>query len=317
MKKITFLVVLLMLVSILSLSMGTVNLFSQAEDVFWLILMDVRLPRLVLGFLVGASLGMSGAVLQGFFRNPLAEAGVLGVSSGGALFAVLSLVLGVANQFIFALPLAGILGAGVTATLLHVLVRKNINTLTVILAGVAINSFASACISLILNLSSNPYALLEVFFWLLGSLASRSWDHVFLCFPFVAVGAFFLMRTRKALDALSLGEEVAHSLGFPIHKTYVQMLLGVACAIGASVAVSGIIGFIGLVVPHLLRPFFGERPKHLLIPSALGGAILLIVADTLGRFLAPQGELKLGVITAFLGAPFFFLVLLRRRRLSL
>jgi iron complex transport system permease protein len=278
------------------------------------ILWEIRLPRAVLAVLVGAALGLSGAALQGFLRNPLADAGIIGVSASASLGAVLALYSGLAASVALALPLGGLLGAGLSVALIYLLAGRDASILTLILAGVAVNSFAGALTALVLNLAPNPYAILEIVFWLLGSLADRSFDHVWLAAPFILLGSALLMTTRRALDALSLGEDAAHSLGFDIARLRLAVIGGTALCVGAAVAVSGAIGFVGLVVPHLLRPLAGQRPGALLGLSALGGAALLLAADIGVRLIPSQAELKLGVVTALVGGPFFLWLLLRSRR---
>jgi iron complex transport system permease protein len=278
------------------------------------ILFDIRLPRALLAVLVGAALGLSGAALQGFLRNPLADAGVIGVSATASLGAVLALYSGLAASFALALPLGGLLGAGLSVAVIYALAGRDASVLTLILAGVAVNSFAGALTALVLNLAPNPYAILEIVFWLLGSLADRSFDHVWLAAPFILIGAIWLLTTSRALDALSLGEDAAQSLGFSLTRVRLAVIGGTALCVGAAVAVSGAIGFIGLVVPHLLRPLAGQRPGALLGLSALGGAALLLAADIGVRLIPTQAELKLGVVTALIGGPFFLWLLLRTRR---
>ncbi len=278
------------------------------------ILFEIRLPRALLAVLVGAALGLSGAALQGFLRNPLADAGVIGVSATASLGAVLALYSGLAASFALALPLGGLLGAGLSVAVIYALAGRDASVLTLILAGVAVNSFAGALTALVLNLAPNPYAILEIVFWLLGSLADRSFDHVWLAAPFILAGGVWLMTTSRALDALSLGEDAAQSLGINLTRVRLAVIGGTALCVGAAVAVSGAIGFIGLVVPHLLRPLAGQRPGALLGLSALGGAALLLAADIGVRLIPTQAELKLGVVTALIGGPFFLWLLLRTRR---
>jgi iron complex transport system permease protein len=278
------------------------------------ILFEIRLPRAILAVLVGAALGLSGAALQGFLRNPLADAGIIGVSASASLGAVLALYSGLAAGFMLALPLGGLLGAGLSIALIYMLAGRDASMLTLILAGVAVNSFAGALTALVLNLAPNPYAVLEIVFWLLGSLADRSFDHVWLALPFILAGGAWLLTTARALDALSLGEDAAQSLGFSLARLRLAVIGGTALCVGAAVAVSGAIGFIGLVVPHLLRPLAGQRPGALLGLSALGGAALLLAADIGVRLIPTQAELKLGVVTALIGGPFFLWLLLRTRR---
>ncbi|MDE1148321.1 MAG: iron ABC transporter permease [Azospirillaceae bacterium] len=278
---------------------------------------EIRLPRALLGLLVGGALGMSGAALQGMLRNPLAEPAVIGVSPCAALGAVIAFYSGFANALPLGLPLGGIAGALLAVALLFALAGRSVGVLTLILAGIALSSFAGAATSLALSLSPNPYALAEIVFWMMGSLADRTLDQVYLAAPFIAVGAALLLSAGPALDALSLGEDTARSMGFPVSRVGARVVLGTALAVGASVAVTGAVGFVGLVVPHLLRPLVGHQPRRLLVPSFLGGACLVLAADTALRLGGPGHELKLGVVTALLGAPFFLgLVLATRRRLA-
>lgn len=280
----------------------------------WLIFNEIRLPRALLAALVGATLGVSGAALQGYLRNPLAEPGLVGASSTAALGAVVMLYTGASAWFPMALPLGGVTGALLGLALVMLLAGGSGSALTLILAGVAVNTFAAALTSLALNLAPSPYAALEIVFWLLGSLADRSFEHVRLALPFMLVGWVLLLRLGRALDALSIGEEAATSLGFSMGRLRALLLLGVGLSVGASVAVSGAIGFIGLVVPHLLRPLVGQRPGALLPASALGGAALTLAADIGTRLLSPGPELKLGVLTALIGSPFFLYLLVNMRR---
>lgn len=279
-----------------------------------LILTEIRLPRALLGVFVGAALGLSGAALQGFLRNPLADAGLIGVSATASLGAVLVLYSGLAAAFALALPLGGLAGAGLAVLLVYMLAGHDSSMLTLILAGVAVNSFAAALTALALNLAPNPYAVLEIVFWLLGSLADRGMDQVWLAAPFIVLGSLLLLSSGRALDALSLGEDAARSLGFSLSRLRLQVIGGTALAVGAAVAVTGSIGFVGLVVPHLLRPLVRHQPSALLGLSALGGAALLLAADIVVRLIHTQVELKLGVVTALIGGPFFLYLLMATRR---
>lgn len=278
------------------------------------ILWDIRLPRAILGILVGATLGLSGAAMQGFLRNPLAEPGVLGVTGGAAFGAVLAFYTGFSSAFALALPLGGIVGAFLSVLLLYLFAGRLANVQTLILAGVAINVMAFSGTSLVLNLTKDPYAVLDIVFWQMGSLADRSFTHVFLVLPFILIGWGWLLWNRRALDALSLGEETAASLGVDLKTLRLRMILGTALCVGAAVSVCGSIGFVGLVVPHLLRPFVGHEPGKLLGVSALGGAILLLLSDIAVRLIPSIVELKLGVVTSLIGAPFFILLIFRMRR---
>lgn len=280
-----------------------------------MVLAELRIPRAVLGAAVGFSLGVTGAALQGLMRNPLADPGVVGVSGAAALGAVLAFYFGPSSAFALALPLGGLAGAGLATAFLLALARRGASTATLILAGVALNSLAGALTALALNLAPSPYAALEVVYWLMGSLSERSLQHVALTLPFMALGWVLVLATGRAMDALTLGEDTAQSLGFSLRRTRLLVVGGAAAAVGASVAVAGAIGFVGLVVPHLLRPLVGHRPGRLLLVSGLAGAALTLGADILVRLIPTRPELKLGVVTALIGAP-FFLLLLRRLKVE-
>lgn len=278
------------------------------------IMREIRLPRMLLGLVAGAALGVSGAVLQGLLRNPLAEPGVTGVSAFAALGAVVAMYFGLAAAWPLALPLLAISGALISALLLFALSARDSGILTLILAGVALSSLASALTALALNLAPNPYAVSEIVFWLLGSLKDRSLQDVAIAAPFVAGGIALLSTTGRALDALTLGDDGAQSLGVDLRSLARSTALGVALAVGGSVAVTGTIGFVGLVVPHLVRPFVGHQPSKLLLPSALAGALLVTAADIGVRLVPVTPELMLGVVTSLTGAPFFLWLIIRMRR---
>ncbi|MGO4167496.1 FecCD family ABC transporter permease [Novosphingobium sp. YAF33] len=314
----------LVLVAVASLCIGPVALgwsrtiaaFGDHGDrVAQAILFELRLPRMVVGVLVGAMLGLAGAVLQGYLRNPLAEPSVLGASNASALGAVIALYFGISEWSPVMLPLLAIVTGLVSITLLFALAGRSESPLSLILAGIAVSTLAGAGISLALNLSPNPFAAMEIMSWLLGSIENRSMQHVWIALPCVAVGAVLLLAHPRALDALSLGEDGARSLGVDLRRTRRRLMLGVAIGVGGAVAVSGSIGFIGLIVPHLIRPMTDRSPSALLLPSMLGGAVLLSAADILVRLIPTGAELKLGVVTAFLGVPVFLFHLLRERRL--
>lgn len=290
------------------------DLLAGRETLPALILADLRLPRALMGVLTGFTLGLAGAALQGLLRNPLAEPGVIGVSSAAAFGAVLVFYSGLAGTFTLALPLGGIAGALVATVLLYALVGRGAGTTTLVLAGVAISAFAGALTALALNLSPNPYAVVEITFWLMGSLTDRSMDHVLLALPLMAIGWALLLSSARALDGLSLGDDTATSMGFDLKRLRLKLVTGTALSVGAAVAVTGAIGFIGLVVPHVLRPLVGHRPGRLLLASGFGGAVLLLLADIAVRLIAIQPELKLGVLTAVVGAPFLFSLIYRLRR---
>jgi iron complex transport system permease protein len=313
------LVVILMGAS-LAIGYAPLDLVQAFRDVFkgektlaTLVLTELRLPRALLGCFVGLSLGISGAAMQGLLRNPLAEPGIIGVSGAAAFGAVTVFYFGLAGALSLALPLGGIAGAAAATFLLYGLSGRGAGTMTLILAGVAINSFAGALTSLALNLSPNPYAVTEIVFWLLGSLADRSLPSVWLVLPLMIIGWGLLLVSGPALDGLTLGEDTAKSLGFDLGRLRLQLIAGTALAVGSAVAVTGAIAFVGLVVPHLLRPLVAHRPGRLLLVSGLGGAALTLAADIGVRLLPIRPELKLGVVTAIIGAPFLFSLIYRMR----
>ncbi len=291
-------------------------LSGQGTEADRIIIFELRAPRAALAVLIGGALGLCGAALQGYLRNPLAEPGLIGVSASGALGAVLVLYSGLAGSIALALPLGGIIGAAVGVIAVQLLAGRGTGPLTLILAGIAVTSFAGALTALALNLVPSPFAALEIVFWMMGSLADRSLAHVWLVAPFIIAGCAVLATTGRALDALTLGEDSAATLGFDLAGLRSRIIGGTALAVGAAVAVAGTIGFVGLVVPHLLRPLTGHRPSALLAASTLGGAALTLAADIAVRLMTPAGELKLGVVTALIGAPLFLhLVLAQRRQL--
>lgn len=292
-------------------------LFSGGDGAAAVILREIRLPRAVLGLLIGLALGASGAALQGFLRNPLAEPGLIGVSASASLGAVAVFYSGLAGASIFALPGGALIGAVVAVLILLAIAARSSSTLTLILAGVALSSLAGALTSLALNLSPNPFASYEIIFWLLGSLKDRSMTHVWIALPLIAAGLLLLYVSLRALDALTLGEETAMSLGVNMRLTRLLVIAGVALSVGAATAVAGAIGFVGLVVPHLVRPLTDRMPGRVFLPSALGGAALLLAADVASRIVIPSRELNVGVLTALIGAPFFLWLVLRTRREAL
>ncbi|MEM8699342.1 MAG: iron ABC transporter permease [Pseudomonadota bacterium] len=289
-------------------------LVSGGGEATVLVMREIRLPRALLAAMIGASLGLSGAALQGYLRNPLAEPGLIGVSASAALGAVIAIYTGLSALFPLALPLAALSGAVVAVVILLGLSGPRGTSLTLILAGVAISALAAALTSLVLNLSSNPFAALEIVFWLLGSLTDRSMLHVWIAAPFMLLGWAILAGLGRGLDTLTLGEEAAASLGTNIGRLRLRVVLGTATCVGAATAVAGAIGFVGLVVPHLLRPLVGGRPSRLLLASALGGAAMILAADLAVRLITPMRELKLGVLTALVGAPFFLWLILQTGR---
>lgn len=313
-----------LLAALASLALGAVPLSPPrilavlgggGDDVARVILLDLRLPRMLLGLIVGAMLGLAGAALQGYLRNPLAEPSVLGASNCAALGAVGALYFGLAQAHPLALPALAIMTGLIGIGALFLLAGPAESPLTLILAGIAIATLAGAGISLSLNLSPNPFAAMEIMSWLMGSLENRAYGHVWIALPCVAVGAALLLGDGRTLDALTLGEDGAQALGIDLRRARIRLMLGVAIGVGGAVAVSGAIGFVGLIVPHLVRPLTDRSPSAILLPSMLGGAVLLTLADIGVRLIPTSSELKLGVLTALLGVPVFLMHLMRERRL--
>jgi iron complex transport system permease protein len=294
--------------SVLSLLTGAAGFGVPDPFILW----QIRVPRTALALLVGAGLGLSGAVLQGALRNPLADPGLLGVSGCAAVGAVGAYYWGYAAVFAPALPLGGLAGASIGCGALLGFAGRAPSGTSLILAGVALSAFAASILALALTLAPNPFALAEITFWLMGGLEDRTLMHLWLAAPPIVLGCALLLRLGQRLDALALGEATAASLGVPVGTTLRMAAAGVALAVGAGAAVAGGIGFVGLVVPHVLRPHVGERPGALLVPAMLAGAALLTAADLLARLgplvLGMGQEPRLGVLTALLGAPFLVVI---------
>jgi iron complex transport system permease protein len=290
------------------------GLLRGGLDPVAMVMREIRLPRAILAVLVGGSLGLAGAAMQGYLRNPLAEPGLIGVSASAALGAVIAIQSGLAAAFVLGLPLMALAGALVGVMLVLVLAGPRGGALTLILAGIAISAMAGAITQLVLNLSKNPFAVNEIVFWMMGSLADRSLTHVWLALPFTLLGWLVLARLGRGLDALTLGEDAAATLGVHLGRLRLLLVLGTACVVGASTAVAGTIGFVGLVVPHLLRPLVGAQPSRLLPASALGGAAMVLAADIAVRLVVPERDLKLGVLTALVGAPLFLHLIYKTRK---
>lgn len=314
---------LVIALAIVSLGVGPVRL-APAEvlaslaapegDPARVIVLEIRLPRLLLAVAIGAILGMGGAALQGLLRNPLAAPSLFGAPQTAAFAAVSTISLGLNDTLSWGLPLAAIAGAFLSVFLLVAVAGRNASLLLLILAGLAISALAGAGTALAMNLAPNPFAALEIAFWLLGSLEDRSMRHVTLALPFIALSAVILLAQRHNFRALTLGEEAAQSLGVAVEQLRLFVILGVALGVGASVAVAGTIGFIGLVAPHLMRPLVGHDPARLLMPSALTGAALLTAADIAVRLIPSTTDIKVGVLTSIIGVPFFLWLILRERR---
>ena len=300
---------------LLSLMAGKVWIWPMswaADNADGWIFLELRLPRALLGLCVGAVLGLSGAVLQGYLRNPLADPTVLGVSASAALGGVLAIFLGI-NLVPFGLFGCAMIGAGASILLLLAIGRGG-GPIGFILGGMVLSTLAGALTAFVISIAPNPFAASEIINWLMGALTDRLMEDVLTALPFMAIGALLLLTTGRALDALTLGENGAKSLGVDLFRLQWLIVLGVGLSVGASVAVSGVVGFVGLIVPHLIRSFYGEQPSRILLPSALGGAILTLTADSLVRLIPGPGEMRLGIAMAVLGAPFFLLLLLRYRK---
>lgn len=317
-----FLALLMLVLAVLSFTIGAerIDLSAALGNVFFgdsidaIILREVRLPRTLIALTAGATLGLCGAAMQGLFRNPLASPGLVGSSAGAALGAVSVLYFGAHILHPQLVPLAGMLGSLLATSLVYILAGRDSNVTTLILAGVAINALATACMSLLLNLAPSPFALRELVLWTLGDLSDRSLTDFYVMVPITILGWLLLIGIGRKLDALTLGERAAQSLGVNPSRLRWQVLLSVSLAVGASVATTGMIGFIGLVVPHLLRPFVGYEPRRLLSVSALGGACMLLAADIGVRIIPTETALKVGVLTSLVGAPFFLHLILRSRK---
>ncbi|MEO0440933.1 MAG: iron ABC transporter permease [Pseudomonadota bacterium] len=306
----------LLLAMLLSLMAGKVWVTPGmwfGNDFGSLIIMELRIPRILLGAIIGAGLGMAGATMQGYLRNPLADPGIFGVSSSAALGAVTSLYFGYAVTA-WLLPGFALAGAAIGMGMLALLAGRSGSLILFTLAGVIISSLAGALTSLMISLAPTPFATAEIVNWLMGALTDRSWEDVQIAAPIVGVGMLFLLACGRSLDALTLGQDTARSLGVNINRLQWMVIAGVGLTVGVSVAVAGIIGFVGLIVPHLVRPLAGHRPSAILLPSALAGALLLVVADSLVRILPSVSELRLGIAMALLGAPFFMMLLFKMHR---
>jgi iron complex transport system permease protein len=312
------LIVLVAILTVLSIAVGRVtltwDLWTAQDPVSRLILIELRLPRAILGVLVGASLGLAGAAMQGYLRNALAEPGTLGVSAMSALGAVLSIFFDIASLHPWVLPICGVIGGMAGMAALFLLSGMAASVLTLVLSGIILSSLAIAGISLALSLSPSPWAAGEIVRWMLGSLTDRSFDELSIAAPLIVAGSVIVLGCRRPLDALTLGETGARSLGIDLNRAQWQLALGIGLIVGGSTAVTGVIGFVGLIVPHLMRALVGSRPGALLIPSALGGAALVLAGDIAVRLLPGGSELELGVVMSLIGAPFFFVLLHSMRR---
>tara|TARA_B100000315_G_scaffold182751_1_gene171690 strand:+ start:583 stop:1572 length:990 start_codon:yes stop_codon:yes gene_type:complete len=286
---------------------------GQATPGDSIVVWQIRLPRALTAFVVGAALGTSGAALQGLLRNPLAEPGVLGVTATASLSATFALYYGLTAGSAYLLPAYAILGALAATALLAVAAIRIKSVVTLILVGVGLSSFSAAAMSLLLNLAPNPFSLADMINWLLGSVANRSFEDLKTAMPFVIAGLAILFAYRRGLSALTLGEEAASGIGLDLRRQRIAVVLGAGLATGASVALAGAIGFVGIVAPHIVRPIVGHDPARSLLPSALLAGLILVLADIGVRILPTVNELKLGVVAALIGAPAFVWIAMQRR----
>ena len=312
----------LVLALLLSVTLGSVSLpldrllaalAFQGSEGDRLVVWQIRLPRALAAALVGAALGMSGAALQGLLRNPLAEPGILGVSATAALFATFVLYFGLATAGPLVLPLAAVAGALLATLVVALAAIRTRSVVTLILIGVGLSSFSAAIMALLMNLAPNPFSLADMVNWMLGTVDNRSFADLGFAVPFMAAGAAILLASRRGLSALSLGDEAAEGLGLDLRRQRLAVIIGAGLATGAAVSLAGAIGFVGIVAPHLVRPFLRYDPARLLIPSALLGGLILVLADIGVRVLPTDSELKLGVVASLLGAPVFIWIASRMR----
>lgn len=310
------LALMLAVVAALSLLAGKVWIAPAeliAGDDRWPIIAELRMPRVVLALMIGSGLGMAGAAMQGYLRNPLADPGLFGVSAMAALGAVVSIFFGLAATP-FVLSGFALAGAALAVLLLSIIAGQSGSVIVFTLAGVVISSLAGALTALVISLAPTPFATGQIVNWLMGALTDRSWDEVMWAAPLIVLGMGVIASAGRALDALTLGEAAARTLGVRPPVLQAQIVIGVGLVVGASVAAAGIIGFVGLIVPHLIRPLTDRRPSAVLLPSALAGALLLLAADTAVRAAPTVSELRLGIAMSLLGAPFFLALLLKMRR---
>ncbi|MGB7374809.1 FecCD family ABC transporter permease [Pontixanthobacter sp.] len=314
MKRVNLVVLALLALAVpLSLLAGRVWLDFGATPNAMVILAELRLPRAILAIIVGAGLGAAGAAMQGYLRNPLADPGLFGIAPGAALGAVASFWFGYSASA-WLLPAFALTGAAGAMALLALIAGHTGGIALFTLAGMMIASVAGALMSLAISFAPNAFSMSEIVTWLMGALTDRSWREVYLAAPLTLAGIMCFWLARRDLDALILGDAAARSMGMRPGVLQVWLIAGVGLTVGSGVAVAGIIGFVGLIVPHLTRPFTDRRPSSLIVPSALAGALLVLVADSAVRILPTVTELRLGIALSLIGAPFFLWLLLRMRR---
>ena len=323
---------LVLLTSLISLSLGPVDIpaehvaaivlsfvgldVAEVGRTEQLVIEQIRLPRILVGAFVGMALAVAGATMQGLFRNPMADPGIIGVSAGGALGAVIAIATGLTGLFFLALPSFAFVGAVAATFLVYGIaaVGGHFSMATLLLAGVAVNAFLGAVISAIIILLPDNEALREILFWLAGGLDSRAWEHVHISAPLIVGATVVILLRARDLNLLMLGDDEAQALGVRVGVTRVVLLAAASLATGAAVAVSGTIAFVGLVTPHILRLVLGPDHRVLIPLSAIAGAVFVVVADTFARTIIQPAEFRVGVLTAFVGAPFFVLLLIRNKR---
>lgn len=313
----------LIISGLFSLSFGRVTIgpselwasfFAPIDDPHALIIFELRLPRVLLGMLVGATLGLAGAALQGVLRNPLADPGIIGVSASSALGAVIAIHLGLVASSALALPVFAMGGALFATALLLLVSARDSSILMLILVGIGISSLATAMISLVMNLAQNPMTLRDMIMWMLGSLENRTMADLMIALPFILAGWLMMIGVGQGLNAISVGEDTARTMGINLKWLKLRIVVGTAISVGAAVSVCGSIGFVGLVVPHIVRGLISREPGAILIPSAIIGALLLTIADIVTRLPITSSPLQLGVITALIGAPGFLYIIFRTRK---
>ena len=309
---------LLMLAAIMlgSTPLGTRHilqaLMGQGSPGDAIVLWEIRLPRAMAAYAVGAALGLSGAALQGLLRNPLAEPGVLGVSASASLFATFTLYFGFSAISSLVLPLAAIAGALVATSFLAVVALRVNSVIALILIGVGISSFSGALMTLLMNLAPNPFSLSDMINWMMGTVANRSFEDILFAAPFLILGAVLILSSGRDLSAFTLGEEAASGIGVSLTTVRMKVVFGTGFCTGAAVAIAGAVGFVGIVAPHLVRPHVDHEPSATLLPSALLGGVILVAADISIRVAPTTTELKLGVVAALLGAPIFVWIAAQR-----
>ncbi len=295
--------------------MDVINaLFGGASEPVTIIVRELRLPRVILGIVIGAAMGVSGAALQGVLRNPLADPGVVGVSASAALGAVIAIHLGLVAIWPLSISIFAMAGALAATAILFIISARDSSVLMLILVGIGISSLAMAAISLVMNMADNPMSIRDMIMWMLGSLENRTVTDLLLAVPFIIIGWLMMINIGQGLNALSVGEDTAQTMGIDIKSLKLRVVVGSAISVGAAVAVCGSIGFVGLVVPHMVRALITNEPGRILIPSALLGGLLLTLADVVTRMPILSTDLRLGVVTSLIGAPAFLYIIYKTRR---